>query len=217
MSTYKERSDRSDRYWNSLSSSFFSFSFTTQIDFRNDRSIDPPRRHSRLRCHSSTSIERLRSSLRAPILVDLLRFEFQIRFSVFFLSKKIFPVACGISRGSGHDQSCRCLVFYLLYLYFGKQNNVERRSFFRLDLNTMTTQIARRLVILGAPGSGKGTIASRIVKTYGMPHIVVGDLLRQHIQRKTRTFVRTFDRKKGNKFSPSPSSSGKQTNQGAYR
>lgn len=49
----------------------------------------------------------------------------------------------------------------------------------------MASNIARRLVILGAPGSGKGTIASRIVKTYGMPHIVVGDLLRSHIQRKT--------------------------------
>jgi adenylate kinase family enzyme len=49
----------------------------------------------------------------------------------------------------------------------------------------MTSQIARRLVILGAPGSGKGTIASRIVKTYGMAHIVVGDLLRQHIQRQS--------------------------------
>jgi adenylate kinase family enzyme len=49
----------------------------------------------------------------------------------------------------------------------------------------MTSQIARRLVILGAPGSGKGTIASRIVKTYGMPHIVVGDLLRQSIEQKT--------------------------------
>ncbi len=49
----------------------------------------------------------------------------------------------------------------------------------------MTSQIARRLVILGAPGSGKGTIASRIVKTYGMSHIVVGDLLRHHIQRKS--------------------------------
>jgi adenylate kinase family enzyme len=52
----------------------------------------------------------------------------------------------------------------------------------------MASQIARRLVILGAPGSGKGTIASRIVKTYGMPHIVVGDLLRQHIQRKSGKF-----------------------------
>jgi len=49
----------------------------------------------------------------------------------------------------------------------------------------MASQFARRLIILGAPGSGKGTIASRIVKTYGMPHIVVGDLLRQNIQQKT--------------------------------
>jgi len=49
----------------------------------------------------------------------------------------------------------------------------------------MASQIARRLVILGAPGSGKGTIASRIVKSYGVPHIVVGDLLRQHIQQKS--------------------------------
>lgn len=52
----------------------------------------------------------------------------------------------------------------------------------------MASNIARRLVILGAPGSGKGTIASRIVKTYGMPHIVVGDLLRQSIQQKSSKF-----------------------------
>lgn len=49
----------------------------------------------------------------------------------------------------------------------------------------MASQIARRLIVLGAPGSGKGTIASRIVKTYGMPYIVVGDLLRQQIQQRT--------------------------------
>lgn len=58
----------------------------------------------------------------------------------------------------------------------------------------MTSHIARRLVILGAPGSGKGTIASRIVKTYGMAHIVVGDLLRQSIQEKSSKwfFVNSF-------------------------
>lgn len=49
----------------------------------------------------------------------------------------------------------------------------------------MAAQIARRLVILGAPGSGKGTIATRIAKTYGMPYIVVGDLLRQQIQQRS--------------------------------
>jgi len=51
----------------------------------------------------------------------------------------------------------------------------------------MASQIARRLVILGAPGSGKGTIAKRIVKTYGMNYIVVGDLLRQSIQQKSES------------------------------
>jgi len=51
----------------------------------------------------------------------------------------------------------------------------------------MASQIVRRLVILGAPGSGKGTIAKRIVKTYGMAHIVVGDLLRQSIQQKSES------------------------------
>lgn len=49
----------------------------------------------------------------------------------------------------------------------------------------MASQIARRLLILGAPGSGKSTIANRIVQSYGMPYVVVGDLLRQHIHQKT--------------------------------
>ena len=48
-------------------------------------------------------------------------------------------------------------------------------------LSRMAAHIARRLVILGAPGSGKGTIASRIVKTYGMAYVIVGDILRKHI------------------------------------
>ncbi|CAF3341917.1 unnamed protein product [Rotaria socialis] len=49
----------------------------------------------------------------------------------------------------------------------------------------MASQIARRLVILGAPGSGKSTIATRIVKAYGMPYIVAGDLVRQNIQQQS--------------------------------
>ncbi|CAF1368050.1 unnamed protein product [Rotaria magnacalcarata] len=49
----------------------------------------------------------------------------------------------------------------------------------------MASQIARRLVILGAPGSGKSTIATRIVKAYGMPYIVAGDLLRQNIKQQS--------------------------------
>ncbi|WP_297919492.1 adenylate kinase [Metallibacterium sp.] len=38
-----------------------------------------------------------------------------------------------------------------------------------------------RLVLLGAPGSGKGTQATRLQTTLGVPHISTGDLLRSAV------------------------------------
>ena len=42
-----------------------------------------------------------------------------------------------------------------------------------------------RFVLLGAPGSGKGTIAERITIIYGIPQISTGDLFRKEIAGKT--------------------------------
>ena len=42
-----------------------------------------------------------------------------------------------------------------------------------------------RLIILGAPGSGKGTISSRIIKEFRINHLSSGDLLRENISNKT--------------------------------
>lgn len=42
-----------------------------------------------------------------------------------------------------------------------------------------------RAVIMGAPGSGKGTVSSRIVKTFNMKHISSGDMLRCNIEQNT--------------------------------
>ncbi|MCL1944255.1 MAG: adenylate kinase [Firmicutes bacterium] len=42
-----------------------------------------------------------------------------------------------------------------------------------------------RLILLGAPGSGKGTQASYLVKLKGIPHISTGDIFRNHISNKT--------------------------------
>jgi adenylate kinase len=42
-----------------------------------------------------------------------------------------------------------------------------------------------RVVMLGAPGSGKGTQAQRIQKDYGFPQISTGDLLRKAVADKT--------------------------------
>lgn len=39
-----------------------------------------------------------------------------------------------------------------------------------------------RLVVIGAPGAGKGTQAKLLAKRFNAPHVSTGDLLREHIE-----------------------------------
>ena len=41
------------------------------------------------------------------------------------------------------------------------------------------------IIIMGAPGSGKGTQAAQICKTHNIPHISTGDILRKNIAEGT--------------------------------
>src|SRR5271163_2653892 len=47
-----------------------------------------------------------------------------------------------------------------------------------------------RIVLLGAPGSGKGTQSDLLVKAYGIPHISTGDLLREAVAKRTELGLR---------------------------
>jgi len=47
-----------------------------------------------------------------------------------------------------------------------------------------------RIVLLGAPGSGKGTQAKKLVAEYGFPQISTGDLLRDAVARGTEYGVK---------------------------
>lgn len=42
-----------------------------------------------------------------------------------------------------------------------------------------------RLLLIGAPGSGKGTQAVRLAERFGITHISSGDLLREHVRNET--------------------------------
>ena len=42
-----------------------------------------------------------------------------------------------------------------------------------------------RVLLIGAPGAGKGTQAGRIARHFGLTHISSGDLLREHVREQT--------------------------------
>ena len=47
-----------------------------------------------------------------------------------------------------------------------------------------------RIVLLGAPGSGKGTQSQLLVEAYGIPQISTGDLLREAVAKATQLGLR---------------------------
>ena len=42
-----------------------------------------------------------------------------------------------------------------------------------------------KIIMLGAPGAGKGTHAGKISEKYGIPHISTGDIFRENIKNGT--------------------------------
>ena len=54
---------------------------------------------------------------------------------------------------------------------------------FRLQMAASRSLL--RAVIMGPPGSGKGTIAKRIAKDFSLVHLASGDVLRRQVAEKT--------------------------------
>lgn len=47
-----------------------------------------------------------------------------------------------------------------------------------------------KIIMLGAPGAGKGTQAKKIAEKYGIPHISTGDIFRANIKGGTELGMR---------------------------
>ena len=53
------------------------------------------------------------------------------------------------------------------------------------------------IILLGPPGTGKGTMSKEIAQQYKLPHISTGDMFREHLKKETalgkhaKTFIDT--------------------------
>ena len=61
------------------------------------------------------------------------------------------------------------------------RSHVDSYDLYITHVTPQKTAIIRTL-IMGPPGSGKGTISSRITAQYNCKHLSSGDLLREHIR-----------------------------------
>lgn len=59
-----------------------------------------------------------------------------------------------------------------------------------------------RIVLLGPPGSGKGTQGTVLAERLGVPHVSSGDLLRQHVADRTELGVRVSSYLEGGELVP---------------
>lgn len=67
-------------------------------------------------------------------------------------------------------------------------NNTDRYIFYKFTKqirSKMAFKFFLKMIILGAPGSGKGTISTRMIKDFNLAYFSVGDYLRDHIKQKT--------------------------------
>jgi len=53
----------------------------------------------------------------------------------------------------------------------------------------LTQKNSKKIVLIGPPGSGKGTQASRIMEHFSIPHISSGDILRNEVRNGTDSII----------------------------
>lgn len=62
---------------------------------------------------------------------------------------------------------------------------VKRGMKMQKRINGNFLEVAMNIILLGAPGAGKGTQASKISDQYALPHISTGDIFRENIKNQT--------------------------------
>jgi cytidylate kinase len=72
-----------------------------------------------------------------------------------------------------HDSERKKFVFPCLFISYIIETSIQRKEMFM------------KLIFLGPPGAGKGTLAAKAVEILGLPHISTGAIFRAAIADKT--------------------------------
>jgi adenylate kinase len=67
-----------------------------------------------------------------------------------------------------------------------KENGSQSRLILKIIHQEFTMKKPKYIVLLGPPGSGKGTQAARVGEDLNLPHVASGDLFRHNLTQKTR-------------------------------
>lgn len=67
---------------------------------------------------------------------------------------------------------------------FSRNSGIAAVGWQFVSSRSMADKKPNIVFVLGAPGSGKGTVCAKVVETFGFVHLSAGDLLREERQRK---------------------------------
>ena len=71
-----------------------------------------------------------------------------------------------------------------MFMADGKLHSQLSHCLFATSCSEM--RVIMKIIMLGAPGAGKGTQAKMIADTYGLPHVSTGDIFRMNIKNGTQ-------------------------------
>ena len=110
--------------------------------------------------------------------------------SLFFSIQRAYALASG--RDGSHNaktrfcigslqQPKRSILMHIICRLAGR--GVARDAIHTRHFSAAGTNSLLRCAILGAPGSGKGTLSSRLVEDFSFNHVSSGDLLRKEVRK----------------------------------
>ena len=126
------------------------------------------------------------------VMPDVMKREFSVPF---FFGGTSLLIAVGVALDTMGQLEAHLIMRH--YEGFLKKGRIQGRWF-----NVGSGVLPVIVILLGMPGSGKGTQSKRLADKYGFKHLATGDIFRAEIAHKTSIGVKAQDYLKNGKLVP---------------